>query len=307
MDKFRLKLKFFLFFIFVQVLTHIKLSFFPCNNFSYPGVISVLFLFGLLATIVGYAINRPWAFYLGITLFAVPLARYYFELFQLWFGLGPLSPNVLFLNILVNLPSMLLTTFVYVFFLLYVISTKSFFKGEGETTFHKVMFVLVVGAFIGSLLIFYQNVQADKLHCPIPYSFSPDEMFATPENTIVTDLEAYYKGDIALWTTTGYYSDNLKRKLESAGISWNQYQLAQQEKLANVQIDEKVDRVEFTNKKVVSGNEVYLEYTVYYQEFPGFRTRPPEEDFAHMINIGGKWKINVEPEYEDDFLAMGIS
>lgn len=225
------------------------------------------------------------------------------------FSAFQLSGFAFFLNITINLPSILLTTFVHGTFLLYVISTRNYFKEQEpiEKPFHKVMFILLIIAFFGLLLIFYQGEQQSSIHCPQEYTFSGDEIFTTPENAIITDVEAYYNRDLKLFRETAYYSDELKRKLDIAWDGYDKFLKEQEEKVKSVRVLDKVDRIEITKKEVINEDEAYLEYTIYFKNLGKYGQTSPKKDFAYMINVDGRWKVNVEPEFEDQFKQMGIS
>ena len=68
----------------------------------------------------------------------------------------------------------------------------------------------------------------------------------------------------------------------------------------------KIDKIETTKKEIINENEVYLEYTIYYQK-EDTAVNTPKNDFAYIIKVDGKWKVNTEPNFEEQFKQMGIS
>ncbi|MFH1276084.1 MAG: hypothetical protein ABIH82_03155 [Candidatus Woesearchaeota archaeon] len=306
---FRLKLKIFLFFILVFVLYNLKSTFLMCNKLGFNfNLFGTLILIGYIISIIGYVMNKYWGNIIGIIVFSSNLLYFYYWLINNFISHN-LSASAILLNITVNFQGIFLTTFVNGVYVLYIISTRNYFKEPipTETKFHKVMFVFLIFAFMGSSLIMYQTEQQNIIFCPSDYTFSGTDRFATPENTLITDLEAYYNSDMDVFIETGYYSDNFQRKLGLAGIEFSNF-IEQQRELANSSnFLDVIDRVEITKKDIINENEVYLEYIIYFKEINKLKVNLPKNDFVYMIKVDGVWKINLEPEFEDQFKQMGIS
>lgn len=306
-DRFRLKLKIFLGFLLVLVLLQLKSIFLWCNKLGFnPTFFGIILLIMYTVIIAGYALNRFWGYIAGVIIFSLNLLYFYFTLISGFSAFQPSAPNVL-LNLALNLPGILLTTFVHGVFILYIFSTRNYFKEDTptETAFHKVMFIFLILAFLGMLFLFYQGEQ--RTVCPELYTYSGDDRFSTPEKAITTDVEAFHNKDLELFREAGYYSDNFKRKLSLAGISFDNFLKMQEEKVKAGRIFDKVDRVEITKKEIINENEVYLEYTVYYRKIEGAAVSAPKNDFAYMIKVNGGWRVNLEPEFEEQFRQMGVS
>ncbi len=141
--------------------------------------------------------------------------------------------------------------------------------------------------------------------CP-HYTFEEDEMFATPENALITNTEAYYNKDTELFWETAYHSDSFKEKLSRTEISFEQFKEMERQNALSSPKNQRVDRVEFTKKETINENEVYLEYRVFLKILGSEGTLHSKDDIAYMIKIGDKWLINVEPEFDPQFKEMGV-
>src|SRR3989344_1070325 len=284
------KLNIFLAVVAVLILAQLKLLFFFCNKLGFKfSTAGILFLLGGIALLVGYALRKYWGFIVGLGLFSLSFTVIFVQYIQqLIFVLS--IPGVLILNY----HGILLTAFVYGVFILYIISTRNYFKDQKpvETTFHKVMFVLLFFALAGSLFITYQTNQLMLITCLQEYTFSEEERFATQENALITDIEAYYNRDFELFFDSAYHSDGFKEKLSKANISFEQFKAMSRQSLASARVFDKVDRIEITSKKTISENEVYLQYRIYFKKLEGYAQTAPKGDFAYMIKVNNRWKVN---------------
>ena len=209
------------------------------------------------------------------------------------------TPNVIF-NIAAALPSIFLFTFVYMVMILYVISTRFYLQDSKlpETVFHKVMFILLIFSFIGFVFFTYQNDRLIQYACPQDYTIPVKDRFVTPENAVTIDVEAYYNRDKILGFNTGYYSSSFKEKLNKANITFEQFKEMENKHYLSAPMI-KVDTVEILSKKNINNNEVYIQYRTYFKPSFDGKIVPPKQDFAYMIKINNEWKVDVEPEFEE--------
>jgi len=301
-DLFEVKIRVFVAFLIVLALVQLTLIFFQCAKFGFYGsFLGVAILLGLVLTIAGFITNRLWGWMAGIAVFSFQLFYFYYFLITSILVTPNFQMMSIPINLLINLSGILITTSVYGIFILYVISTRNYFKGRPsrETVFHKIMFIFLLFSFIGSLFLVYQHHQ--EIVCPDPYTFDETERFSTPENTLITSVEAYFNRDPEVLTDTTFYSEEFKRKLERSGTDLATILEIQRKEVQRGRIYDKIDHIEITKKESITENEVYIEYISYFRKVKDAAVRPPIEGADYLINVHGEWKLNPEPLFDEDF------
>lgn len=302
-DGYRLKLKIFLVIIFVLILGQLKTIFFWCNKLGInPTFIGIMALVGYIAIMIGYAKGKYWGYIVALIVFSVNLLYVYALMF---FAFSQFSGSIL-VNLIINIPSLALPTFVWGALILYTISTKNFFTEPEpvESAFHQLMFVALIFAFLGILFIMFQASMNASLACD-NYTFEGDERFATPENAIKTYLEGYHNRDYETVVEVSYFSESLKHRQRQGGYDFSQYLDDLKVQVMTTDNLHKIEVIDIPKQENVNANEVYIEYRIYFQKLEGVAKKPVSAS-AHLIKVNNQWKVNIERLFESQFQKAGV-
>lgn len=130
------------------------------------------------------------------------------------------------------------------------------------------------------------------------YNLSQEEKFSTPENTIITSINALIDGDFNSFIETAYYSPSFQEKVkEYMGLTIDEFKELEKISIVNNHLENEIREITFFNKTPI-GNNLYVEYEIKYWVDKNGNMKKPRKDYGYMIKIENQWKIDLEPEYE---------
>jgi len=159
MSAYTTKVRIFIALIGVLLLLQLRSMFFECNVFNLEHTGFELFMMlGYLLLFIGFLVKKFKGYVIGAIFFGFTLAYHYVLSILDFAEYGLASLDVY---------TLLFLTFINLIFLLYVLSTRATFDEyePHEGNFHKVMFILMIIAFIAECYVFYLEYAAQLGLC----------------------------------------------------------------------------------------------------------------------------------------------